>query len=126
MHDGDKKPTRRTERMADLIREEIANYMIKGNKNGLIGFVTITRVEVTNDFKHAKVFYTAYGSDIEKKESAIGLEESAWTIRQHLMKVIRAKAVPNLEFVFDHGLENSFRVQELLNQVAHENDSDED
>src|ERR1700722_16511208 len=111
MNEGQKRPSRRSERMGDLIREEIANYLIKGNKNPLIGFVTITSVKMTPDLQDAKVYYSAYGNEKEVTETREGLEESVKTIRTHLAKVLNLRFVPRLEFLVDEGLEHSLRIQ---------------
>jgi ribosome-binding factor A len=80
------RPSHRPQRMADLIREEIATFLIKGIKNDRIGFVTITGVKMTPDLQTARVYYTAYGSEREKLNSSEGLQESSHQIRSHLGK----------------------------------------
>jgi ribosome-binding factor A len=112
--------SRRTERMGDLIKKEIAGYLIKGNKNPKIGFVTITSVKMTPDLQNARVYFSVFGSDKEKAETIEGLEESAGTIRGHLAKVLSVRFVPKIEFHVDEGLEHSLRVQTLLGQVRDE------
>lgn len=109
--------SRRTERMGDLIKQEIAGYLIKGNKNPRIGFVTITSVTMTPDLQNARVYFSAMGSEKEKAETIEGLEESAKTIRHYLGRVLSVRFVPKIEFHVDEGLEHSLRVQTLLGQV---------
>jgi ribosome-binding factor A len=120
-----KRPSRRPLRMADLIREEIAGYLIKGNKDPRIGFVTITQVTMTPDLQNARVCYSAYGSEAEKKESGLGLKESAGKIRAHLARVCRVQFIPRIEFFVDEGLEKSYRVQELLGKITYEDPVEE-
>ena len=114
-------PSHRTARMADLIREEVASFLLNGVKNPRIGFLTVTQVKITDDLQLARIYYSAYGSEKEKQETAEGLQESAGRIRGHLAKNIKARYVPKVEFFIDEGLEHSYRVQELLCQVANQN-----
>ncbi|MEO0250605.1 MAG: 30S ribosome-binding factor RbfA, partial [candidate division WOR-3 bacterium] len=63
----------RTERMSDLLREEISQLIHKGLKDPRIGFVTVTRVIVSKDLRHAKVYFSAYGDQEAKNRSLQGL-----------------------------------------------------
>jgi ribosome-binding factor A len=112
----------RPQRMADNLRSEIASFILNGVKNDRIGFVTITEVKMTPDLQIARVYYTAYGSDHQKEESARGLAESSARIRAHLGKVLRMKYTPRLEFFYDKGLEHSYKIQSLLNSVKYDGD----
>jgi ribosome-binding factor A len=112
---SEKRPSHRPNRMADLIRETVASFLVNGGaKDPRIGFVTITQVTMTADLQIARVYYSAYGSDREKKETVFGLSESAGRIRTHLARTLSLRAVPRLEFFIDEGLEHSYRIQELL------------
>jgi ribosome-binding factor A len=111
--------------MADNLRSEIASFILNGVKNDRIGFVTITEVKMTPDLQIARVYYTAYGSEQEKTQTASALEESAPKIRSHLGKVLRMKYTPRLEFFYDVGLEHSFKIQKLLNTVRLEDETKE-
>ena len=115
-----RQPTRtshRPERMADLIREEVAQFMMTGLKDPRVGFVTITQVKVTKDLRLARVYYSVFGSEKEKAETAEGLSESVGRVRSHLAKNVRARYVPHIEFFVDEGLERSLKIQTLLNEI---------
>ncbi len=110
----------RPERVADLIREEIASYLLNGVKNDRIGFITITDVRMTPDLQVARVYYTVYGSEKDQSETAEGLEESSSRIRRHLGGILRMRYTPKLEFFVDKGLEHSYKIQNLLGSVKKE------
>jgi ribosome-binding factor A len=112
--------------MADLIREEVASFILNGIKDPRIGFVTITMVKVTPDLQTARVYYSTYGSDKEKQETAEGLEESKGQVRSHLARRMSARYTPKIEFFVDEGLEHSYRVQELLGKVSRGEDPDDE
>lgn len=119
------KSSHRPNRMADLIRQEIATFLLDGVKNDRIGFVTITEVRMTADLQTARVYYTSYGTEKQQQDSAEGLEESAHKIRGHLGKVLRMRYTPRLEFFVDKGLEHSYKIQNLLSSVD-KKDGDEE
>ncbi len=91
---------RRKARFESLLKEEISNIIMREIKNPKIGMVTITRVEVSPDYTHAKVYFTVIPEDKEM-ETAEALKESAGFIRHILKKNIRAKIIPSLNFIVD-------------------------
>lgn len=117
MISGSKRPSYRTDRMADLIREEVARFLINGIKDPRVGFVTVTRVTITPDLQVARVYYSAFGSDAEKKETELGLEESVGKVRSHLARTLKARYTPRVEFYRDEGLEHSYHINELLSKL---------
>ncbi len=112
--------TRRTERIAHLIQREIGEVILKELTDVRIGFVTISRVEVTTDLAFAKVFISVLGSDKEKRDSMAGLSHSASYLRTHLSKVLKMRTVPRLTFVEDKNLDHGFRINQILNDIKRE------
>src|SRR5438445_55265 len=117
MNQGSRPKSHRPNRMADMIRQEIATFLLDGVKNDRIGFVTITEVRMTADLQTARVYYTSYGTEKQKEDSAQGLDESNSRIRGHLSKTLRMRHTPRLEFFVDKGLEHSYKIQSLLGSV---------
>lgn len=109
--------TRRTDRIGHLIQQEIGNLILREISDVRIGFVTISRVEVTTDLAHAKVFVSVLGTDKEKRDSLAGLGHSASFMRTHLAKVLKMRTVPRLQFVEDKNLDHGFRINEILNDI---------
>ena len=112
--------TRRTDRVGALIQQELGNLIVKELADSRIGFVTISRVEVTTDLAHAKVHVSVLGSDKEKRDSLAGLGHSASYMRTHLAKVLKMRTVPRLHFVEDKNLDHGFRINQILNDIKHE------
>ena len=96
---GDKK----LERFSEVLRKEISDIVAKELANPNIGFITITKVEPTKDFKQAKVFFTTYPEGREE-EVKRALESAKGFIGKLLGKRIRAKSVPRLSFEIDRDL----------------------
>jgi ribosome-binding factor A len=109
--------SRRTERVAHLIQREIGDVILKELTDVRIGFVTISRVEVTTDMAYAKVHVSVMGTEKEKRDSLAGLTHSASYLRTHLAKVMKMRTVPRLQFVEDKNLEHGFRINEILNEI---------
>lgn len=112
--------TRRTDRIGALIQQELGNLIVKELADSRIGFVTISRVEVTTDLAHAKVHVSVLGSEKEKRDSLAGLGHSASYMRTHLAKVLKMRTVPRLHFVEDKNLDHGFRINQILNDIKNE------
>ena len=107
----------RTDRVGEEFREILAEE-IQRLKDPRIGFVTVTGVDVSPDLKRARVYYTAYGDDRERKASEAGLRSATSHLRRELGRQIRLKVVPELEFEVDLSIETGERVDRLLETVA--------
>jgi len=112
--------TRRTDRIGPLIQRELGDQILRGLDDSRIGFVTISRVDVTTDLAHAKVFVSVMGGEKEKKDSLAGLSRCAPFLRTHLSKVLKMRTVPRLQFVEDKNLDHGFRINELLGEIKRE------
>ena len=104
--------------MADRIQVIVAKTLERGIKDPRIGFVTITDVKVTGDLQHASVFYTVYGSDEERIDSAAALKSATGMLRSELGKNLTARLTPSLEFIADGIPENAALIESLLTEAA--------
>ncbi|MBI5418150.1 30S ribosome-binding factor RbfA [Candidatus Poribacteria bacterium] len=113
-------PSRRIERVNELIHEEISDIIQKKLNDPRIGFVTVSDVEVSDDLRYAKVFVTVYGTEQAKESSLIGLTQARGFIRREVGKRIRLRYIPEIFFKFDDTLERSSKLQEILNKIENE------
>jgi ribosome-binding factor A len=104
----------RARKMADRIKEIVARRLDKGIRDPRLGFVTITDVRVTGDLQHASVFYTVYGSDEERADSAAALKAATGMLRSEVGKNITARLTPSLEFIADALPETAAHLDDLL------------
>jgi ribosome-binding factor A len=111
---------RRMERMGELFKKEISIRLQNDIRDPRIGFVTVSRVDITDDLSLARVRVSVFGSDKEKRDSLIGLNHSAGRLRSLLSKDIKIRRLPKLEFVLDENLDHGFRVQEILQELQGE------
>lgn len=113
----------RAAKMADRIKVIVAKTLERGLRDPRLGFVTITDVKVTGDLQHASVFYTVYGSDQERDDTAAALKSATGMLRSEVGKNITARLTPSLEFIADAVPENAKHIEELLAQ-ARQRDSE--
>jgi ribosome-binding factor A len=108
--------SRRTDQVGEAIREGVAELVL-ALKDPRIGFVTITRVEVTPDLKHAKVLFGVLGDAAQREKTLAGLRQAAGFMRRELGRSIRLRYTPMLSFQYDVGLEATDRVARLLDET---------
>ena len=108
----------RAAKMADRIKVIVAKTLERGVKDPRLGFVTITDVKVTGDLQHASVFYTVYGSDEERADTAAALKSATGMIRSEVGKNITARLTPSIEFIADGIPENAALIDSLLTEAA--------
>lgn len=119
-------------RVAKAIRDIVANAVLKGLRDVPRGPVTITRVDVTRDFKQAKVFVSIFVPDSKTSQEAedfvdtilFAFEDSTHELNQMVNRQLRLKHTPVFEFVHDTGLEKMARVTEILDGVRAKNAGD--
>ena len=107
----------RPDRVADQIRGELALLLARDVRDPGIGFVTITRVQMTPDLQQARVFYTSLGDDKTRTNSGRAIERAAPFLRRQIGSRLRLKRVPELKFVYDESIAGQDRIERLLNEV---------
>lgn len=113
----------RARKLADRIKVVVAKRLEKGLRDPRLGFVTITDVRVTGDLQHASVFYTVYGTEQERADSAAALKAATGMLRTEVGRNISVRLTPTLEFIADAIPENAAHIDELLRAAA-ERDSE--
>ncbi|AZZ49146.1 30S ribosome-binding factor RbfA [Rathayibacter rathayi] len=104
----------RARKLAERIQVIIAKRLERGLRDPRLGFVTITDVQVTGDLQHASVFYTVYGTDEERADSAAALKAATGMLRTEVGKNITARLTPSLEFILDALPANAKHIEDLL------------
>ena len=108
----------RAAKMADRIKEIVAQRLEKGVRDPRMGFVTITDVKMTGDLQHASIFYTVYGTDEERAETAAALKSATGMLRTEVGKNLTARLTPSIEFIADGIPENAALISSLLDEAA--------
>lgn len=113
----------RIDKLQELIKQEVSNMILRDLKDPRIGFATVTRVEVSGDIRHARIFVSVMGNDQQKVQTLEGLKSSLGFIRSELGKRIRLRYTPEITLHLDTSLDHSVKIQELLDKVKKEEDS---
>src|SRR4030065_874512 len=108
---------KRSDKVGDQMRGEISEILLRELKDPRIGFVTITKVAVSDDLRTAKVYYSVFGGEQEKEDSYKGLESATGYIKRELGRRIRLKYMPEITFMFDDSLECGEHIEELWRDV---------
>lgn len=109
----------RLRRVADQIQRELAELIRLEVKDPRVGMVTLTDVEVTADYAHAKVFFTLLGPEQALQESEQALQHAAGFLRTQLAHRLRLRTVPQLHFVYDASVERGMRLSRLIDEAVH-------
>jgi ribosome-binding factor A len=91
-----------------------------------IGFVTLTRVQVSPDLQVARVFYTVLGDAKARESSARALGRAAPFLRRQIGSRLRLKRAPELRFVYDDSVAGQDRIERILNELHGESDTARD
>jgi ribosome-binding factor A len=110
-------PYKRSERLGELILAEISDLVRREIKDPRIGFVTFTRVEMSDDLRHAKVFVSCIGAEPEKMRTLQGLSSATGYIRRHLGRALHLRYAPELTFLLDDALEHGAKIAQILRQL---------
>lgn len=111
---------KRSEKVADVIHQEISQMLVKTLKDPRIGFVTITRVSVSEDCRLAKVYFSVAGTPFEKERSTKGLNSAKGYVRRELGRRIRLKYTPEIVFEFDPSIEYAIHIGEVIHRLKEE------
>jgi ribosome-binding factor A len=115
----------RAARVREAIKEVLASQVERLKDPG-VGFVTITDVTMSPDLRHAKAFYTVYGSDVEKAATRDALRRATKYLRTAVAHEVRLRFAPTLEFAEDPIPERTQRIESLLEGVHRHDPRDDD
>ena len=112
--------SKRIDRVGELLLKEISDILLREIKDPRIGFVTLTRVEVTKDLRHSKVFVSILGENTDKTKALEGLSSAAGYIRGELGRRLRLKYIPELTFKIDNSIEYAAHIAKVLDDIKKE------
>ena len=108
----------RTLRVAEQIQRDLAEMLRLEVKDPRVGMVTLTGVEVTTDYAHAKVFFTTLGDDDRIAAATEGLNRAAGFLRHELGHRIKLRSIPQLHFIYDNSVERGVRLSQLIDAAV--------
>jgi len=110
----------RARKVAEVFKEEVSRIIRDELRDPRIGFVTITAVELTDDLRYAKIYYSILGSEKEKAKTAKALESGLGFIRRLIGARINLRYLPEIKFILDESGEYSMNIQNILNKIEQE------
>ena len=110
----------RTERVASVIKERIAEILVHDYRDPAFGFITVTEVKVSPDLKIAKVYFSVFGGPEVQARAMKMLEAEKQHLRGLVASHVRLKFAPTLQFYLDHTLEEVDKINRLINKIHEE------
>lgn len=114
------KNYKRSQRLADQIKRDVATIVLNLFQDKGSHIPTISAVEVTDDLRYAKVFYTVLGDDDTRAHTKESLTRLSGRIQGELAQVLRVRRMPEISFHFDTSLEQGMRILTILDQLKSE------
>lgn len=112
--------SQRPERVQEAIRQEVAKIVHDELKDPRLGFITITKVELTKDLRFARIYFSILGEDKDKKRALYGLNSAKGYIKGHLADRIKLKFMPDIAFKIDDSYEKTKKIYDILDKLKKE------
>lgn len=114
-----RRAPRRPEQVGETIREVVADLLARGElRDPRVGLVTVTRVEVSGDLSHARVYVSPAGDQPDR--ALEGLRHAAGFLRSRVARALSTRTVPELHLELDRGIEHAARINAVLEAIRHE------
>ena len=107
----------RRERIARVIREEASRVVLYELGDPRIGFVTVTKVKVSADLSHARVYVSVYGDDGARAETMKALTSAAGVVQRSCGPRLKTRLIPHVEFEFDPSVEGAIQMERLIKEA---------
>ncbi len=107
-------------RVANALRREISNIIQEELKDPRIGFTTVTKVEITDDLRNAKIFYSVLGDAKQKKSTEVALNRAKGFIKKLIGERIKLRLMPDIIFRLDKTAEQRDRMDRLFEKIRKE------
>ncbi|MFA5410992.1 MAG: 30S ribosome-binding factor RbfA [Candidatus Omnitrophota bacterium] len=112
----------RYEKVAQALKEEVSIIIHDELKDPRLGFVTVTRAELTPDLRFAKIYFSVLGNDEDYARTKKALDSALGFIRRLIAQRINLRLTPEIMFKEDRSSEYSIRIQKLLDEIKESNE----
>lgn len=117
------QPPKRAKRVADVIKNELSLLLVQKAQDPQLQDITISRVELSDDLRHAKIYYTLLPGRTSTQKVERSLIKAAGFMRSHLAKTLNLRFTPELRFWYDEAFEEGQKIERLLDEISHERDT---
>ncbi len=111
------KPYSRSDRVAGLIHQVVAELLRTQIKDPRLSGTTITGVKVTRDLRHARIYYTTAGDEHSRQSALRGFEQAHGFVKRELAERVELRYMPELAFFYDESIDTGARIEKLLKSV---------
>lgn len=115
-----KRERKRSTRVAEVIQMELSLFFLQKVRDQKLHDVSISRVEVTDDLKYARIFYTITGGEKARKQASNAMKNATGFVRSHLAKILNLRYTPALKFIYDAQAEKVREMETLLDEISSE------
>ena len=119
-------PFKRSERVARELQRVVNSYLRKELDRDESGIVTITDASISEDLKHAQIFYSVYGTSEDKEKTAELFKRILPAIRKHVGSKIRLRFTPEIMFKYDSSVEYAAKIEDLIDRIHRETGGNKD
>ena len=119
------QPPKRAVRVADVIKNELSLLLVQKAQDPQLQEITISRVELSDDLRHAKIYYTMLPGRAAVKKVGRSLAKAAGFMRSHLAKTLNLRFTPELRFWYDEEFEKVEKIERLLDEISQKRDTRE-
>ena len=115
--------SRRSEKVASLIKQEVSHVLQTELRDPNVGFVTVTRVGMSGDLKRAVVHVSVLGRDKDRDQTVEHLNHAAGFIQKELSSRVTLRYLPKLVFKLDESLDRSMHIEGIIKRIHEQEDS---
>jgi len=108
---------RRRKRLAELLKVEIGTLLLREARDPRLAGVTVTKVEISPDLGHARVYISLVGDQTEKSDALAALDHAHGFLRREIAFRLELRRVPTFSFHFDESMERAERILGILHQI---------
>ena len=114
----------RPERVQEALRQEISNIVQREIKDPRLGFITITKVDLTKDLRYARIYFSVLGENKDKLLALKGLNSAKGYIKGLIGDRIKLRFMPQIEFRIDTSLEHTKEIYDILDKLKKEREDE--
>lgn len=123
---GGKNEQKRSSRVAEAIRTELSMLLVSKVGDPRLHSVSISRVDVTDDLSLAKIYFTVFGDNKERRDAEKGFQRASGFMRSHIAKTLNLRFTPALQFFYDNVADKVAELDEIFKEIADERKASQD
>ena len=109
---------RKIERLKNVILRKASQVILYELHDPRLGFVTLTKVDLTDDLRHAVLYYSVIGADADRTKTDHALEAARGYVQKEIAGALKTRVTPHIQFRYDESIEGSLRISRLIDQAV--------